>query len=176
MSHTSKSLPHVPKKGPKISGKYWNQVMIEFTRSVTPREDVFHKFRRKLLSKTYKERQRRRKVVFNQIPQKCNKEPQNVSSERVAASTPGSSRTRRVAPNEKREREPSQNRRKVHRSKSRTRTKSLSHVSYTPDLRNKKQVKKSKKKRKRFTSTLASVPIHHQKTRAVEDKHAAEER
>ena len=121
--------------------------MIEFTRSVTPREDVFHKFRRKLVSKTYKERQRRRKVVFNQIPQKCNKEPQNVSSERVAASTPGSSRTRRVAPNEKREREPSQNRRKVHRSKSRTRTKSLSHVSYTPDLRNKKQVKKSKKKR-----------------------------
>lgn len=107
--------------------------MIEFTRSVTPREDVFHKFRRKLVSKTYKERQRRRKVVFNQIPQKCNKEPQNVSSERVAASTPGSSRTRRVAPNEKREREPSQNRRKVHRSKSRTRTKSLSHVSYTPE-------------------------------------------
>ena len=75
--------------------------MIEFTRSVTPREDVFHKFRRKLVSKTYKERQRRRKVAFNQIPQKCNKEPQNVSSERVA-SIPGSSRTRRVAPKEER--------------------------------------------------------------------------
>ena len=105
--------------------------MIEFTRSVTPREDVFHKFRRKLVSKTYKERQRRRKVVFNQIPQKCNKEPQNVSSERVAASTPGSSRTRRVAPNEKREREPSQNRRKVHRLVNRVPEQRAVHTSRT---------------------------------------------